>query len=306
LKSGGPPSWLARRLRLRSRTVRSALANEWRHAVLPRLAYPVANWKATRGQPVPYRGSLRILLMPKDRVVSPAIVAHGGFARHEVTALCRLLRPGDVAVDVGANIGCHSLAFAEVVGPAGRVLAFEPEPRNVRLLRANAELNGLAIEVHPVALSDAAGRLTLHLVPGNAGAHAIGPPARAGDGTGTVEVEATTLDDALAALGGRKVRLLKMDVEGYEWRVVAGARRVLRQHRPIVMTEFSPLLIARRGGDAAAYLDAFKELGYAPLVLHEDGAAAPTTWEALRRPPRSGLNLLLLPGEAARDGGRLP
>ena len=79
----------------------------------------------------------------QDQFVSRRIREHGVWEPYETSLVLRLLQPGDVFVDVGANIGYFSVLAASLVGDAGKVFAFEPDPDNFQLLCANAELNGL-------------------------------------------------------------------------------------------------------------------------------------------------------------------
>ncbi|MBX9700083.1 MAG: FkbM family methyltransferase, partial [Acetobacteraceae bacterium] len=138
-----------------------------------------------------------------------------GTWEHEIgQAMAALLRPGDVFIDAGANIGAHALQAARLVGPTGQVLAFEPNPGTRERLDANVALNGASqVRVLPLALSDRAG--TAELFPDearNAGAASLRP--RPGSGAPVV-VPTATLDSVLQEHGitGR-VALVKIDVEG--------------------------------------------------------------------------------------------
>lgn len=140
-------------------------------------------------------------------------------------ALAALLRPGDLVLDVGANVGFLSVIAARLVGPAGRVVAFEPVPANARQVRRNAHLNGFAnIDIVASAVGDHTGRARLVLArfAGGAALREAGAPP---DACGEVEVPITTLDDWLAAQGQPAPALVKIDVEGAEPAVLGGSRR---------------------------------------------------------------------------------
>jgi FkbM family methyltransferase len=142
-------------------------------------------------------------------------------------ALRRVLRPGDTFIDVGANQGLLSCIAAGLVGPRGRVHAFEPQPRIAALLRrsvADARLS--QVTVHEVALSDRDGVARLAVPAGNAGAASLEPHVGGAPGA-EVEVELVRGDGYLASLGVRRVRAMKVDVEGHEGPVFAGLRGVL-------------------------------------------------------------------------------
>ncbi len=146
----------------------------------------------------------------------------------------RLLRPGDTAVDVGANVGYMSSLFAHRVGRRGRVESFEPHPRIFERLERNlgAIDSAEAIRVHQCALGDRDGsaRLLEPTIFGiNQGAAVVAArdtaPQRAAEG---IDVRVARLDTVIA---DRQIALLKVDVEGFEPQVLSGAAEALSQHR---------------------------------------------------------------------------
>lgn len=146
----------------------------------------------------------------------------GRYERELQRFLRDTLRPGDVFYDVGAHHGFFSLAAARL---GASVYAFEPVEANLRRLQRNIELNGADVEVVAAAVSDAAGRLGL--ARGKSSAQWRTEP---GD-----EVTSVTLDDF--ARNHPAPRVVKIDVEGAELRVLRGAERLLREHRPILVCE---------------------------------------------------------------------
>ncbi|MFC5571464.1 FkbM family methyltransferase [Lysobacter yangpyeongensis] len=136
---------------------------------------------------------------------------------------------GALVVDVGANVGNHTVYFGGVMGL--RVMSIEPEARNAEFLRANIEANGLAdrVTIVPCALGaqPARGRLVQQIA-GNSGTFAL-----VTEPTGSIEVR--TLDEVAKGLG--QVALIKIDVEGHEVQVLEGARETLKAHRPVITTE---------------------------------------------------------------------
>jgi FkbM family methyltransferase len=145
--------------------------------------------------------------------------------------LARRLRPHDVVIDAGANIGNHTVYFAAVAGC--RVVAFEPNPAAARLLRRNAELNGVAeqVTVYEKALSDATG---LARFDNSAALHNLGAVRVVADAAG--EVETVTIDGFLPSV---RPRLIKIDTEGYESAVLRGARSIIRRWRPAICAEIA-------------------------------------------------------------------
>jgi FkbM family methyltransferase len=190
--------------------------------------------------------------------------------------LGRLIRPGDVVVDVGANIGAHTLPFARWVGPAGRVLAYEPTAFAYEKLLANLALNPqLAPRVLPVRaiLVERSGEpldgpiYASWPLDGAADVH----PEHRGRSKATEGARALSLDDHLAETGVARVNLVKIDVDGAECAVLRGARRTLARHRPIVVMEWAPYLHEALGHDLRACVAPLAELGYRFLDAR-DGA----------------------------------
>lgn len=189
-----------------------------------------------------------------------ASYAFGTYEPEVVRAIQRVVRPGWVAVDVGANIGYFTLLLAKLVGPEGRVIAFEPLPENLQVLQENIALNAYqSVTLEPRAVMEKPGAVRLYrereaLLTGTASTvH--------GQGSG-LEVPATSLDVYLRAAGER-ADFVKIDVEGAEEAVLSGMKRVLAEDRPIVLVELHDnpsgdhpaLATLRTGGYRIQYLD---------------------------------------------------
>ena len=182
-------------------------------------------------------GDVRFFVDPSDRVVGAWLMWHGGWQRREidtaveVLSAARRLRPD----------GTHTV-YALRTGRFARAIAFEPEPRNARLLAKNLEINGLAHAAVIVAKAAGAeaGSAELHLHPRNTGAHAIGEPPSV-DGTARLLVPVVRVDDELERLGValEDVALAWIDVEGYEPQVLEGLASLTARAVPIGF-EFTP------------------------------------------------------------------
>ncbi|HWA27126.1 MAG TPA: FkbM family methyltransferase [Lacunisphaera sp.] len=141
----------------------------------------------------------------------------------------RLLRPGDTALDIGANLGLNTCQMAALVGPTGRVHSFEPNPMVGGLLRQSLRRNNYThVTLHPVGLGDEECELDLTVPLRN---QCLGTLARDEEGT-KIKVPVKTLSGVLAREELRRVRLLKIDVEGFEERVFRGAEQFFKQVRP--------------------------------------------------------------------------
>ena len=192
-------------------------------------------------------GDVRFFVDPSDRVVGTWLMWHGGWQRREIdTAVAVLsaagrLPPQAVFVDVGAHVGTHTI-YAMRTGRFARAIAFEPEPRNARLLAMNLEANGLsqAAVVVRKAAGAAPGSAVLHLHPRNTGAHALDVPPSY-DGRDSLQVPVVRVDDELdeLAVPPEKIGLVWVDVEGYEPQALAGLAKLIARSVPITF-EFTP------------------------------------------------------------------
>jgi FkbM family methyltransferase len=191
----------------------------------------------------------------RDRVVSRSIRETGLWEPFESRLVLALLPPGGVFVDVGANIGYFSLLAASVVGAAGRVFAFEPDPANYSLLQNSAELNALAPRIHAVraGLARHDGDARLYLSEDNLGDHQVYPGV-----TRRASVPIKLLD------GGRylstrldRLDLVKVDVQGAEYEVMAGLLPLLRAQRmpPQILIELTPWSLRQAGSSGRELIE---------------------------------------------------
>ncbi len=160
--------------------------------------------------------------------------------RVELDALLAALRPGDVAVDIGANKGAFLLALARRVGREGRVLALEPQPSLAEgLRRLMRSLRLPQVEVLELAASDRAGSFAMHVPPRGTspGATLVGGSHVPADWI-TREVRTQPLDEILVAKAeGRRIGAIKIDVEGHEPAALRGAEETILRHRPTIVFE---------------------------------------------------------------------
>lgn len=167
-----------------------------------------------------------------DAFIGRSLDLYGEWCDGEVFVLGQILSPGDVVVDVGANIGTHTVFFAKAVGAKGLVVAFEPQRLALQTLSGNVALNGLTnVVCQHAAVGAARGRLDFPVVdprtPFNFGA------VRASTSGGGEAVDVVPIDE----LGLRRCALIKADVEGMEASVVEGARDTIARCRPALFLE---------------------------------------------------------------------
>ncbi len=210
----------------------------------------------------------RIHASPHDQAVG-AHVLQGHYEPHITRLFHRHLRPGMHVVDVGANIGYFALLAASLVGERGRVHALEPNAHNARLLHASRQANGFEhLTIHQLAAGSVAGLRVLHT------AYSNGTTSAPADAL-TELMQATTvacldLDTLLGAMP--RLDLLKIDVEGAEHDALLGARQLLARHRPIILSEFSPPMLAGiSGATGQAYLQLLLDLDYTLAVVGHAG-----------------------------------
>jgi FkbM family methyltransferase len=213
-----------------------------------------------------------LVFITDDDAIGRVMKKGGGDDAHLNMARAHL-RPGGTVVDVGANIGMFTVPLAKMVGPTGRVYAFEPHPRCAAVLRKNLTLNGLdgMAEVREKALYSYVGLANLYFSPksvDNNGDHRIWPdPNEAREHVG---VTVSTLDDEL---GGAKVDLIKIDTQGCEQQVLLGAAATLARSPGVALSmELWALGLRHTGGSEFELIDRVEELGFTVRIEnHETG-----------------------------------
>lgn len=221
-------------------------------------------------------GRLRV---PADyRYTSISCFVLRDWAEIDLHYLDRLLAPGDVFFDIGANIGIYSLQAAPLVGTGGCVVAAEPGQISADRLAANLALNPEFTQVRLLrkAVTDHEGQATFYHV-------FVGDDPQTfslltdGSHHGSEQVALTTIDQTMADLGLSRLDVLKIDVEGAEAQVLAGARQTLERLRPIVLFEVNAELVRHRGDDATRAFRALQAHGYDFFVRRPDGRLVPRT-----------------------------
>jgi FkbM family methyltransferase len=203
----------------------------------------------------------------------------GAFERSTVATLQRLVKPGDVVFDIGANIGAHTLGLARSAGPTGQVYAFEPSAFAFEKLKCNLALNP-ALEAHTLPLqvflvAQSAERIRGEIyaswpLDGDASVH----PKHRGRLVTTDGAVTDTLDQFVGRQGIDRLNLIKLDVDGHELPVLRGGLKVLKRFRPILVMEMSPYVHAENKQSFAELVSLLRETGYA-LQNADDSRALP-------------------------------
>jgi FkbM family methyltransferase len=203
-----------------------------------------------------------------DRVAAALAWKMGWLEAAERRLIARTVQPGMVAIDVGANIGVHTLHLARRVGSAGRVHALEPDPRNFRLLTRAVATAGLGqVTLHEAAAAARSGTATLYVSAAHHGDHRLVP---AGEARETRPVRTVSLDELLA--DERRVDFVKIDVQGTEVDVLRGAAATLARSPGVhVLCEFTPVWQSRAGSRPEDFFAPLRAAGLVPHRVLADG-----------------------------------
>jgi len=198
---------------------------------------------------------------------SLGLLATGAYEPYETSLLLSLAAPGTTVLDVGANIGFHTVQFARAVGPTGRVISFEPDPENLRVLGHNVRANCFDhVVIVPKAAAATTAPLRLFRSSENRGDHRV---YDSGDARDVIEIDAVAVDDVLADVEG-PVSLIKLDIQGAEPMALRGMRQFIEKHPEAwIATELWPVGLRRSGSSLDAYLAQLRALGAALLRIDE-------------------------------------
>jgi FkbM family methyltransferase len=202
------------------------------------------------------------------------------FEAKSAEALRAWARPGTTVIDVGANMGFFTVRFARWVGPAGRVIAVEPETENLRLLRHRLEKSGLTANVDVIegVAAEEPGMLRLAINPFHPADHRIGTKGR--------PVRAWAIDELVSARGWPAVSLIKIDVQGAEVRVLRGARTTIARFHPRLFVEVDDRALEEAGFSADLLFDEIERQGYRPYDPANPSVPLSRSNAALRRGAR--------------------
>lgn len=205
-----------------------------------------------------YSDHVLSIILPRGQLPEPEVIG----------AMAKLLKPGDCCVDAGANIGFFTILMSKLVGAKGRVIAIEPDPRNIVKLKKNLDINECTnVDLSRFVLADKQEQRHFHIQSENGSSSLWQPPE---DGGGTtvqhVSLDTCTLSDVL---GYAKPVLLKMDIEGAELLAMQGCRYKF----PFVISEINEEALKRGGASIDKLRYHFEHiLGYATHVLDPCGS----------------------------------
>jgi FkbM family methyltransferase len=205
---------------------------------------------------------MSIFIQPCDAIGSE-IVRTGFFERETVEVFRHILRPGDIFLDVGANVGQYTLIAADLVGAQGQVHSFEPDPVTFERLRQNVEMNSLSnVRLNQFALSDVDAEVTFYEGGAAYTGHSSLVPSGYNVGR-SYAVKCQRLVNYMREAGIKAIDVMKIDIEGAEYRLLNGSREFfVSESRPIIVIEFCERTLTDAGTSVTALASLLRGLGY--------------------------------------------
>lgn len=190
--------------------------------------------------------SYKIYIDGRDTSVSPHLIMDGFWETWLTQSLARIIREGDICIDIGANFGYYSVLMSALTGESGRTVAVEPNPHLCKLLRLTAGINHPGFGVAEVALSNVAGRINFHIPENSLGdASLLERNDRPKEKTQKIKVETIRFDDLAEKMNLQRIDVIKMDVEGAEPLAFEGMQHTIENNPGLKMfVEYSPFLYA--------------------------------------------------------------
>ncbi len=185
----------------------------------------------------------------------------------------KTIKPGMTVMDIGANIGYYTLLFSNLVGPNGKVFAFEADPINFSFLKKSVEMNKINnIEIVQKAVSDRAGNISLFVgnnYTGASGGHSIVVDNTSGSGE-SINVEAISIDSYFENKSNKKIDFIKIDIEGAEPLAIKGMTEMINlNHRLGMLTEILPYALEHSSNGYSNYLKMLSDLNFSFNIFTE-------------------------------------
>ena len=197
----------------------------------------------------------------KDSILSKYI--YDGFETTETDYVSSVLKKGDIFLDIGANIGLFSLLASKIVGDEGAVICFEPSPSTFTRLAENVQLNNFKnIDLRNIGLSDKCAELKFYVSDNGYDAWNSFAPSQDNKLEKSIQVPVSTLDIELKDVDKSRIKVVKIDVEGWEKFVLKGGADFFVNHNPIVLVEFTEENTFNAGYSVHELYDIMEDFGY--------------------------------------------
>lgn len=204
----------------------------------------------------------------KDSVLSKMI--YDGFEQDELHFVAEILTKGDVFIDIGSNVGLFSLIASRCVGNEGKIIAIEPAPITYGRLLENVLINGITnIDSRNIGLSNELGELTFYISDNGFDAWNSFAPSVDSKLQKQIKVQTSTLEHELLNVDKENIKLIKIDVEGWEKFVLQGGEVFFKKYTPIVMVEFTDENTYNAGYSAHEIYDIMVQYGYEWYIYRE-------------------------------------
>ncbi len=230
-----------------------------------------------------YKGDVRLELdekHPNEKWLINNLTSGNIYEPDVSRVFLRVLREGDTVIDVGANVGFFTMLSAALVGPAGKIVSFEPDERNRDRLNTNLALNSfnnVTLVGNPA--SNKVAPVEFFINSDDSGGNALWDPGQFPGNTKsqanrqTISMTTTTLDDALANYAAPPPKLIKVDTEGADQHVLEGARQLLTGAAvPFVIAELHEFGLEKMGCSQATFRGFMESMGYSTFALFFNGA----------------------------------
>lgn len=194
------------------------------------------------------------------------ILAEGTYEPATGNLISLSLRPGFIALDIGANIGVHTLRMARAVGESGKVISFEPMPHLQQKLNANVQLNRLEsiVQIKGVAVSDAAGQTKM-----SGSSDTFNQGTGRMDDQGETQVLVTTGDAVIEEMELNRLDLIKIDIEGYEMKAIQGLFNSIKKFKPRLLVEYDQAYWEKCGSSWTEFKSFLSQNNYSIYKIEE-------------------------------------
>ncbi len=208
----------------------------------------------------------------EDELLSNIIREQNVYTRNDLLIFKKLLNLGDYFIDVGANIGWHTIFGSLLVGDTGKVFAFEPNVINYKVLESNIELNNLSnVSAINLALSNFIGPSKLYCSKNNYGDHIMITVDHTLN-RDSEDITSTTLDQFISNndIDAQKIKLIKMDIQGSEALALAGMQQFIKKYKPPIILEYAPLHLKLCESSPFDIMACIDKYDYIPFLLHNE------------------------------------
>jgi len=216
------------------------------------------------------RNGLKWLLNPSD-YVHRDVFWYGSKDYWDIFHICNVLKYDDVIFDIGANFGYYTMFLTKYLRNKCKVYAFEPFPTTFQRLTKNVALNNMndSINIYQMGVSGHSGHIPISVrVPNNSGSATFSTIGH--HRLNSIEVDVTSLDEFIEENKIRKIDFIKIDVEGYEPRVINGSKKLLKTFNPLLLLEIDPPLLIKAKSSVGEIEKSITDYGYKMFCAKRD------------------------------------